>query len=658
MNARSSLRSAKHSIWHQLRNILGLNAHSVTEIMPKRERIRTACLVGLPVVLYYSQFNLQAGLATLARIQMGVALLLLAPALALAVKNGRLPVAETLLMVSSVIIFGCLQISGGVEGTGVYWVYVFPFIAFFITGQKNGWLWSIGFLFMSIAASRMESLAGPTFAYSEAQAAQQHAAFLFYTLTASLFNQLRGNFERRLLDTAQRKAAAANAYLVQLRHSALHDNLTGLPNRVQFFAMLTQKIAQDGDLLKITVAYIKLERILEISNIVGSDESGKLIKSIAQVLRNRMKPDSLLARTGYDEFVLAFSQPKNEDEMLGLHDFLDSRPFLHHTHGQPLHIEYTLGLCSYPDFASGSDQLLRRAEQAMMRARKKHLPLLRYESGQEEAFVRHHLLYGKLMHALESNHLSLVYQPQVDIATDKLVGAEALARWHDPQEGWIAPAEFIPVAEQSGLIHPLTRWIIRQGIAQGCQWHRAGLDITVSLNLSARCFDNPGLLDYLSEALHQSQAEPGWFMLEVTESSFMDSPDKAMRMVGQFREMGFRISIDDFGTGYSSLAYLKDLNADELKIDRGFVMNLPDNANDIAIVQSTIQLAHNLGLKVVAEGIETAAASFRLRELGCNIAQGYYYSKPMSPEDFGKWAADLQGSTRSPVPFHRPLRQA
>jgi len=650
LNILTRFRTATHHVAHWASEVLGLNARSVAEIMPRREKLRNSCIVGLPVTLYFSWFNTTIGFWTLGWIQFGVAVFLLAPALVLAARNILLPLAETMLMVSLIVIFGGLQIFGGIEATGIYWVYVFPFIAFFITGQKNGWLWSMGFLALSIVVREIESIASLGFAYSSVQVTQQYAAFLFYTVTASLFNQLRNSFEHRLHDTAVEQTDAAAAYLTQLHHRTLHDGLTDLPNRMQFFAQLTQKIAQCGDTCKVTVAYIKLERLLEIANIVGSDEGGRLIKSIAQALRNRMKPDTLLARTGYDEFAIAFSLPKNEDEMLGLDDFLDDRQFIHHANGQPLHIEYTLGLCSYPDFASGSDQLLRRAEQAMMRASKKHLPILRYESGLEEAFTRHHLLYDKLMRALESNHLSLAYQPQVDIATGKLLGAEALARWHDPQEGWISPVEFIPVAEQSGLIHALTNWVIRQSITQCGQWRRAGLLIDISLNLSARCVDDPDLLACLSDALHEAQVKPESVMLELTESALMDSPEKAIRLVGQFREMGFRISIDDFGTGYSSLSYLKNLHADELKIDRSFVMNLPDSPDDTAIVQSTIQLAHNLGMKVVAEGIETAAAAFCLRELGCDIAQGYYYSKPMPPQDFGKWAASLGSSSPSSHP--------
>jgi diguanylate cyclase (GGDEF)-like protein len=642
MDVRPVFRTTMHRLARWASEVLGMNARSVAEFMPKRDKLRISCVVGVPVSLYYAQYNLfTAGFWALGWIELGIAVFLLAPALVLAVRNVLLPLSEALLMVSVTVIFGSLQIFGGIEATGIYWVYVFPFLAFFITGQKNGWLWSLGFLALSIAAREIGSIASLGFAYSTAQAAQQYAAFMFYTVCASLYNQLRSSFEVNLHDTAEEQTAAAEAYLTQLRYRTIHDSVTGLPNRMQFFALLTQKIAECGDTSRITVAYIKLERILEISNIIGIDESGRLIKSIARTLRNTLQPDALLARTGYDEFAVAFLLSKDENEMNTLHDFLHKTPLVHQMNGQPLHIEYTLGLCSYPDFASGSDQLLRRAEQAMMRARKKHLPILRYESGQEEAFIRHQLLYGKLMRALNANHLSLVFQPQVDIVTGKLLGAEALARWHDPQEGWIAPTEFIPVAEQSGLIHALTHWVIRQSIAQCGQWHRAGLNIGISLNLSARCVDDPDLIPALSDAIKEAGAEPGWIVLELTESSFMDSPSKAMRLATQFHEMGFRISIDDFGTGYSSLSYLKNLPADELKIDRGFVMNLPESAHDTVIVQSTIQLAHNLGMKVVAEGIETAATAFRLRELGCDIAQGYYYGKPMPPDAFGKWAADL-----------------
>lgn len=653
MDIHALYRTLTRHITHWTGDVLGLNAHGVAEIMPKHKKLRTSSIVGLLVTLYYAHFNLtSAGFWTLGWIQLGVAAFLLVPAFVFAARNVLLQLSETFLMASATIILGCLQIYGGIAATGIYWVYIFPFIAFFITGQRNGWLWSLGFLTLSFAVRHAESLAGLGFAYSLEQTTQQYAAFLFYTLTASLFNHLRSSFELGLHDTATEKAAAAEAYLDQLRYRALHDSLTGLPNRQQFCTLLAKEIARCGNARKVSAACVKLDRIPEISSIIGGEESARLLKSYARELQNSLPPDTLFARTGHDEFAVAFLLPRDEDETGCLRGFLSSHPCVLHVSGRPMHIEYTVGLCSYPDSAAGSDQLLRRAEQAMMHARKKHLPLLHYEPGQEEALVRHHLLCGKLVNALKSGHLSLAYQPQIDIATGKLAGAEVLARWRDPQEGWIAPAEFIPVAEQSGLIHPLTHWVIRQSFKQCGQWRRAGLPVNISLNLSPRSFDDPGLPACLSNALHESGADSGWITLELTENAFMDNPGKAMHLVGQFRTMGFHISIDDFGTGHSSLAYLKNLNADQLKIGHGFIANLPENANDAVIVQSTIQLAHNLGMKAAADGIETAAVSNYLRELGCDIAQGHHYGRPMQPDEFGKWAAGLIGSSPSPSHYH------
>lgn len=218
------------------------------------------------------------------------------------------------------------------------------------------------------------------------------------------------------------------------------------------------------------------------------------------------------------------------------------------------------------------------------------------------------------------------------------MGVEALARWHDPLNGFISPAEFIPIAEKSGLIKPFTFWVLRTAFGQLAAWHAIGLDVTLSVNLSARSVIDPDLVSDIQRLAQEFGLSPNNIMLELTESSFVDSPDVAMDTICKLHRLGFRQSIDDFGTGYSSLSYLKNLKVDELKIDQSFVRSLGDANGSQAIVQSTIQLAHNLNLKVVAEGIETPQIEQQLRAMGCDYGQGYLFCKPMPAKEFYRWA--------------------
>ncbi|HET7832957.1 MAG TPA: EAL domain-containing protein, partial [Gallionella sp.] len=271
-------------------------------------------------------------------------------------------------------------------------------------------------------------------------------------------------------------------------------------------------------------------------------------------------------------------------------------------------------------------------EQALLQALHGKVDIVRYDSAQDEMFVRHHLLYGKLQAAINQHHLMLHYQTQIDLVSGKIIGVEALTRWKDPKEGFIDPTDFIPVAEQSGLIIPFANWMIEAGIIQCAQWHKEDLRLTVSLNMSAYNLADPNLIRTLTDNLERTGLDAKWVILEITESSFMHQPEATMAKIHQLHDLGFHISVDDFGTGYSSLTYLKNLPVHEVKIDKSFVKNMLVNPRDEAIVQSTVALAHNLGAKVVAEGIEDIATAFRVKTLGCDIGQGYFYSEPKPAE--------------------------
>jgi EAL domain-containing protein (putative c-di-GMP-specific phosphodiesterase class I) len=239
---------------------------------------------------------------------------------------------------------------------------------------------------------------------------------------------------------------------------------------------------------------------------------------------------------------------------------------------------------------------------------------------------------GDLRRAIDNDELALVYQPKVSLESGRCIGAEALIRWHHPQRGMVPPDQFIPLAEQTGLIQPLSRWVLSTALRQARAWHDAGVDIPIAVNLSMRDLHDPELPDTVAELLAKWDVAPTRLMVEITENGLMADPARALQTVIGLRTMGIRIAIDDFGTGYSSLAYLKRLPVDELKIDRSFVRELAADQDDLAIVRSTISLGHDLGLRIVAEGVEDAATLDLLAELGCDVGQGYHISRPVSPQ--------------------------
>ena len=424
--------------------------------------------------------------------------------------------------------------------------------------------------------------------------------------------------------------AAARQYLGQLQTLATHDSLTGLPNRVLLLQQLATSIEQanrqPGALL---VCNVRLERLFELGNVLDTSGADQLVRQVAQKLAQSAGPQALLARTRRDEFVLVHTLNEASPSQKALRKFVSNERLSITEQGYALDIELTWGLCIYPAHATDPQQLLRKAEQAMLQARKNAMTWSVYDEAQEQVFIRHHLLFGKLRDALQSGHLTVHYQPQYELSARRLIGAEALMRWHDPVDGWISPEVFIPVAEESGLIRPLTDWLLEQCVAQCAHWQQLGLDLNLSINLSATSLSDAELTGKLLALTQAAQLAPGRLHLELTESCFIVAPDRTLDVMQELHSAGFKLSIDDFGTGFSSLSYLKSMPISELKIDQGFVRHLLDNPSDQAIVSSTIDLAHNFGLTVVAEGVEDEATAEWLRSRQCDIGQGFGFARPM-----------------------------
>jgi EAL domain-containing protein (putative c-di-GMP-specific phosphodiesterase class I) len=290
----------------------------------------------------------------------------------------------------------------------------------------------------------------------------------------------------------------------------------------------------------------------------------------------------------------------------------------------------SIGIALNPEHGADSDVLLRRADVAMYVAKRSGRGFATYSPDQDQHSPERLALVSELRRAIESDELMLVYQPKVSLRTSRCVGVEALIRWNHPQRGLIPPDQFIPLAEQTGLIKNLSQWVLNSALRQASEWQTQGVAVPIAVNLSMRDLHDPDLPDTVGALLKRWQVIPAHLMVEITENGLMADPARALQTISGLRVMGIRIAIDDFGTGYSSLAYLKRLPVDELKIDRSFVRDLATDEDDLAIVRSTLTLGHDLGLSIVAEGIEDAGTWDLLRRLGCDVAQGYFIGRPLS----------------------------
>ncbi len=617
-------------------SMLGLRMTHFASVAERSAHVRTSSLIGLVVGALFGLFNvLTPGMQTLGLVEWAAVAVLILPAAVLARGDRYVFLCETLMLAAAAVIFGALIVLGGVEGTGMFWVYAAPFIAFFLKGQRQGWWYSMGFIALMLAYFGVRSPEwSAVYPYSPVVALQFLLSLCFYTVFAANMNLQRSRFEEKLHQRVHEKTEDAQKLLGQMQFLATHDTVTGLPNRTHLLEQLpiemaAAKAAGHG----LVVCTLRLERLFEIGNVLGHDGADSLVRHVSVHLSDIVQGHGLLARMRRDEFAMVYrlDTPSIRAETIG--SFITGRQFSVQEQGFSLYVELTLGLALYPDHSVNASELLSKADQAMLQAHKNAQQWSVYDAQQEQVFRRHHLLFGKLREAVLGEQLIMYFQPQIDLKTGRVIGAEALVRWPDPVEGMIPPVVFIPVAEESGLIRPLTTWVIGACMRECARWHELGLVMDVSINLSAMNLLDPELLSVLQKGLMESGLQPHFVNLEITESCFMDSPKRAMEVIQCIHEAGFKLSIDDFGTGYSSLSYLKNLPIDELKIDQSFVRKLLETPGDQAIVESTIALAHNFSLQVVAEGIEDLPTAHWLLAHGCDIGQGYTYAKPMPSQD-------------------------
>lgn len=440
---------------------------------------------------------------------------------------------------------------------------------------------------------------------------------------------LAGAFGRMQADIAARED--------RIRHQARHDSLTGLPNRAHAYDRLQAAIDAHRD---VAVLILDVDRFKEINDTLGHDFGDQVLQQVAQRLRACLDEAHMVARLGGDEFMVVLTDAPAEAACAQARTLWECLKQPLDLPSTRVSVEGSIGVACHPAHGSDPDTLLRRADIALYDAKHAHSGIALYQTGRDESHLRQLQLMGDLRVAIAGDQLDLKFQPKLDAATARIRHVEALLRWQHPSLGPIGPDEFIPLAERSGFIHELTRFVLDRALAVNAAWRREGLELGLAVNLSAMDLMDADLPGYIQQRLQAHDIPPGALILEVTESALMQDIEYALRMLVQLKACGVRLAIDDFGTGYSSLAQLKRMPVDELKIDKSFIMQLVEDSDDAVIVRSTIELGHNMGLSVIAEGVENCGALALLRRYHCDMVQGYLFSAPLPSAELLAWCRE------------------
>lgn len=440
---------------------------------------------------------------------------------------------------------------------------------------------------------------------------------------------------------------------LQLKFQAHHDPLTQLPNR-DALAYVTQQAIEsarsaEGELI---FCLIDIEALKDINDSLGHENGDILLNLISQRLKGSLRSSDHIGRFGGNKFAVILNHTETGNIEAISNKLLENFEATFEINNHSLYVRAILGISIFPSHADNSQVLIQKAETALHKARKMALDFAIYDTSLDKNNADRLRLTHDLRGAIHNDALKLYYQPQLDIRSGTIKSVEALARWIHPTQGFIPPDVFIEIAEHAGLIQSLTDWVLRTAIRQCAEWQKIGLHITVSVNLSARNLHDETLGTQVSNLLNYWNVKPESLCLEITETSMMADPEHARTVLDGLDNLGVRISIDDFGTGYSSLAYLKQLPVDELKVDKSFVLNMSNDESDASIVRATVSLAHDLGLEVVAEGVEDQAAQDELQKLGCELIQGYHFARPMPATDLTPMLIANSASNDEHKPMH------
>ena len=441
----------------------------------------------------------------------------------------------------------------------------------------------------------------------------------------------------------------------QIHKLAYYDTLTGLPNRTLFVQKLSDYVRASGgneaSIARLAVVAVDLDHFKDVNDSMGHNVGDAILMAVGKRLRAALPENAVIARTGEDEFVI--TMPLVADMIITrdvghqVRSIITESPFK--VFNENFQIRASIGVATFPDDAIDPDQVLKNAYIALNRAKEDGRDCVReYLEDFDKAVQARFQMLRDLRTALEQNQLTLYFQPQLDLRSGRIIGAEALIRWFKPdssKEGgkFISPAEFIPVAEQSGLIVPIGEWVMRQACATAKKWHDAGQEIRIAINVSGEQFQQSDLVEFTRSVLEESRINPHLVELEVTESAFMEDIQQTIQKLKQLHSLGVELAIDDFGTGYSSLSYLRQFPIDRLKIDQSFIRNALNNSDDAAIAKTIIGLGRSLNLKVIAEGVETEQHEVFLLAEGCDEVQGYRYSRPIPAEKLETLLASYTG---------------
>ncbi|CAB3680297.1 hypothetical protein LMG27174_02623 [Paraburkholderia rhynchosiae] len=438
----------------------------------------------------------------------------------------------------------------------------------------------------------------------------------------------------------------------QLKFLATRDSLTGLYNRAYLTERMNSLFAPGGpngtgDLASVALLFVDLDGFKKVNDTAGHEAGDALLRSVAERLAGSVGPDDTLARVGGDEFVIVVSACENNEQLIELaRHILDEIAVPFAVADNEYYLGASIGISRFPEDGQDAPTLMRNADSAMYHAKQRGRNNFQFFTAElNQQLQRRFVIEQSLRRALAAEELSLVYQPIVDSHAGRTIGAEALLRWYNSELGNVSPAEFIPVAEDAGLIVEMGDWVLARACEQAAQWRRTlAPDLIVAVNLSPRQF-NDGLVERIKRCLEQSGLEPAALELEITERLLMSDSDTVLPMLLALSATGVRISVDDFGTGYSSLSYLKRFPLHNLKIDRSFVAGLPDHRDSIAITQAVVAMAHSLGMNVTAEGVETPEQAAFLRSIDCDKQQGYLYSRPVGASAYARALAHAYAAT-------------